>query len=667
MVPWSLLSKTPEFSNNRTRVNDTVMAILRAVLEGALIGALGVKATSEASAPYQAALDMEHDGFEGQASLSAAYLDILDPMLEVLSTMQEEYFAPWLGTWPEAIDWTAAVMGTHVSGALSSISRALDLIPVSVQAGDRNKENLVTLFFSQILGYYFGQDHFAIRNEAYDDILWVVLGWLETIQFIDLHTTLNFQDVVDAPGFAKWHGNIWTPAFSHRARVFWNLAKAGWDWDLCCGGMTWNPRLEPYKNAITNELFISASASMYLYFPGDWNDSPFFNGLDTSSDEHFTRPRGDDVFRPHDPIFLQFAQDGYRWLEESGMMNDQGLYVDGFHISGWNDPTSNNKKCDVRNEQVYTYNQGVILTGQINLWKITGNYSYVHDGHRLVRNAIRATGWDLRRQRPIDHGQKGRSPTGGEPPEESKLPPWHGLGRAGVMEDACDSQGTCSQDGQTFKGIFFHHLTAFCTSSLSLDEFLAYDRHTRDRMRSHLEECRSYAPWLRHNVRAMIRTRNEAGLVGMWWTAGHLGLKDKMPPQDDVEDPNAVDYRNDGVPDDPVWKRTPAGVTPPQAPGMASPEPRTNDEHVAFYTRQQTPRRLRKENEDVPGHAGANIGKETHTSMIREDLNDRGRGRTVETQGSGLALLRAFWEISTRTRSSKGQMNPGEGADPDEL
>lgn len=635
------------------------MTRIRIVLEGMLLGALGVRATS---APYQPPLDVGHDGFESSASLTAEYMDILDPMLEVLSTMQEEYFAPWLGTWPEAIDWTAAVMGTHVSGALSSISRALDLIPISGQAGDRNKENLVTLFFSQVLSYYFGQDHFAIRNQAYDDILWVVLGWLETIQFIDLHTTLNFHDIVGAPGFAKWHGNIWTPAFSHRARIFWNLAKAGWDWDLCGGGMTWNPRLEPYKNAITNELFISASASMYLYFPGDWNDSPFFNGLDTSSEEHFTRPRGPDVFRPHDPMFLEFAQDGYQWLEESGMMNYQGLYVDGFHISGYNDPTNNNKKCDVRNEQVYTYNQGVILTGQIDLWKITGNYSYVADGHRLIQNVINATGWDLHHQRPIDHGH-----TGDEPWEGSRLPPWHGLGRAGVMEEACDSKGTCSQDAQTFKGIFFHHLTTFCTSSLSLDEFLAYNRHTRDQLRSHSDECRSYAPWLRYNVRAMIRTRNDAGLVGMWWTAGHLGLKDKMPPQDDVEDPNAVDYRNDGVPDGPVWKRTPTGVTPPSFPRIPLPEPYKTDEHVVLDSRQQPPRQSRDDSEDVDNYDGAIDGEERDTSIVKQDLNDRGRGRTVETQGSGLALLRAFWEISTRNRSSKEEGNSGQRVDPDEL
>jgi hypothetical protein len=30
------------------------------------------------------------------------------------------------------------------------------------------------------------------------------------------------------------------------------------------------------------------------------------------------------------------------------------------------------------------------------------------------------------------------------------------------------------------------------------------------------------------------------------------------------------------------------------------------------------------------------------------DLNDRGRGRSVETQGSGLAVVRAMWEFLRR-------------------
>ncbi|ROV99288.1 hypothetical protein VSDG_03940 [Cytospora chrysosperma] len=655
--------------------------MLRTALSFVLLGAVAGRATTKSSPAHQDILDSPVDEYGGLHSPSAAYMDILEPMLQVLHTMQEEHFAPWLGTWPTAIDWTAAVMETHVSGALSSISRALDLIPMDGRVGERKKENLVTLFFSQVLSYYFGQDHFSIRNEAYDDILWVVLGWLETIQFIDLHTSLNFQGAVDAPGFAKWHGNIWTPAFAHRARIFWNLARSGWDWELCGGGMTWNPRLEPYKNAITNELFISASASMYLYFPGDWNRAPFFNEVDNDDPDHFARSSGNDVFRPHDPVFLDFAQAGYQWLADSGMMNDRGLYTDGFHVSGYNDPHNANKKCDVRNEQVYTYNQGVILTGQINLWKITGNYTYVKDGHRLIRNVIKATGWDLKHQRPMEHGipqESDETNVYDKPWEGTKLPPWHGLGRAGVVEEACDSKGECSQDSQTFKGIFFHHLTTFCTASVSLDEFMTVNSNTRGQLRSHTKKCGSYAHWLKHNVRAMMRTRDEGGRVGMWWTAGLLGLEDTMPPQDEFEDPGAVDYRNDGVPDDPMWRRTPTGVTPPRMPQVPLPQPAELydgvDERMLVAKKLLRQPELDggsddngEEEEEEEEVKEEEQGSDGGTNMTSKDLNDRGRGRTVETQGSGLALLRAYWEISTRSRSSRANVDAWQPGDTDEL
>jgi hypothetical protein len=31
--------------------------------------------------------------------------------------------------------------------------------------------------------------------------------------------------------------------------------------------------------------------------------------------------------------------------------------------------------------------------------------------------------------------------------------------------------------------------------------------------------------------------------------------------------------------------------------------------------------------------------------MLTRDLNDRGRGRTVETQSGGVAVVRAMWEF----------------------
>lgn len=642
------------------------MFLLQSILKFALMGAVAARATTGSIASNQHSLDSDDDETARLFSSNLTREDLLEESLKILQTMQEEYFAPWLGTWPTAIDWTAAVMGTHVAGALSSISRSLDLLSEHERTFTGPKENLVTLFFSQILGYYFGQDHFAIRNEAYDDILWVVLGWLESIQFINLHTSLTSVRAAEttngylgAVGFDQWHGNIWVPAFAHRSRIFWNLAKMGWDWDLCGGGMTWNPRLEPYKNAITNQLFISASASMYLHFPGDWNRAPFFNGIDTTSSEHLVRPSGQDVFRPHDPALFQAAVDGYEWLAASNMMNDKGLYIDGFHISGYKDPQNSNKRCDVRNEQVYTYNQGVLLTGQLNLWKITGNYSYVEDGHRLIQSAIAATGWHLKKQRPVDHipykddGYDGQWQWKGE-----RLPPWHGLGRAGVIEEVCDSKGSCSQNAHTFKGIFFHHLTTFCSSSLSQHDFLAVDNNAiNSQISSHASRCRSYAPWLRHNTYAMMRTRDQ-GRIGTWWTAGLLGLESEMPRDEDGADmtvPNAVDYRNEGVPEDPMWRRTPVGVTPPHLPKASLREAEAQRMEKLF---QRGPR----PGDDENVHDDYNDDDDREARSFRGDLNDRGRGRTVETQGSGLALLRAYWEISS------GPSGPPTGVNfPDEL
>lgn len=633
-------------------------------LRFALLGAVAARATANPTSSNQRIIVTPGTSRE----------DLLEESLDILQTMQHDYFAPWLGTWPTAIDWTAAVMGTHVSGALTSISRNLDLLPTHDATAVGAKENLVTLFFSQVLSFYFGQDHFAIRNEAYDDILWVVLGWLETIQFINLHTSLTSAQVMQSMseylgtvGFDQWHGNIWIPAFAHRTRIFWNLAKAGWDWDLCGGGMTWNPRLEPYKNAITNELFIAASASMYLHFPGDWNHSPFFNGVDTTSSDDLVRPSGQDVFRPHDNAFFLAAVDGYEWLAASGMMNDKGLYTDGFHISGYKDPKNTNKKCDVRNEQVYTYNQGVLLTGQVNLWRITGNYSYAEDGHRLIRSVIAATGWDIQKQRPLDHVPRADDDHDGNWRwKGQKLPRWYGLGRAGVIEEACDSKGACSQDAQTFKGIFFHHLTTFCGSSLSRQDFVAVgmEQNVESQLSFHRSNCKSYSKWLRHNTMAMLKTRDR-GRIGTWWTAGLLGLEDEMPPEEDGVDmtvPNAVDYRNDGVPNDPVWRRDPTGiVNPPRVPEVPQSKAATqgwSPRHADAATSVNDD----KENDyDVRSKSDETTGSNSHAP--KGDLNDRGRGRTVETQGSGLALLRAYWEVS----SGAGKLKVTRPEDPDEL
>ncbi|KAI1174067.1 glycosyl hydrolase family 76-domain-containing protein [Nemania sp. FL0916] len=563
-------------------------------------------------------------------------------LLSALNVTQSEYFAPWLGTWPDAIDWTAAVIGTHVSAVARSVSE--DLVFLNSKEDTvtdwRRASNLIDSYFAQIIGFYFGQDAVAMRYEAYDDILWVVLGWLETTKFINTHSDLNYAFTApdlseETPGVTDgrfnscakipngpYHGSVWVPAFSHRARIFWDLASHGWDTKLCNGGMLWNPRLLPYKNAITNELYIAASISMYLNFPGDDNESPYSNRTDrfNPGDPDSPIPSG-----PRDPKYLKAAVEGYKWLRNSNMTNAKGLIVDGFHISGYLDEHSNNTKCDQRDEMVYSYNQGVLLTGQRGLFDATGASSFLSDGHRLIQKVIKATGWDLILDKPIDDPLATKS---------GILPRWHGLGRLGVMEEYVDASGTGSQDLQTFKGIFFHHLAAFCAPLEAPDPELTgqqvHDRAFAGVRDAHADACKAYSGWLAHNVHAAMGTRDSAGRFGQWWTAGLLA-GDWVGPwptleNDGIDDDgrgemdNATDYRNTGVPSNTMWR------------GPAEPTSSSSAPYRKFPQQGQSP-------------LAKHVAKPQRQAIV-EDPNDRGRGRTVETQSGGLGLLRAYWKIA---------------------
>lgn len=498
-------------------------------------------------------------------SRSEAPAETLRDLLNALHVMQDKYFVLWMGAWPTSIDWTAAVLGTHVAATLSSLtSRPPD---VNNTAQEREAsfialENTVNHFFSHTTTFYFGENAFSIRNQAYDDMLWVVLDWLENIKFQGLHTALHYPttSLVNNTSKQAWHGTQFQDAAAHRSRIFYELASAGWDKTQCGGGMIWNPSLLPYKNAITNELYISASIAMYLYFPGDPIDAPFLAKGDSKKQY------------PHNPEHLKAAVDAYAWLKNSNMTGQGGLYADGFHIT----LTPGPPKCDVLNTMIYTYNQGVVLSGLRGLWLATGSQDYLNDGHDLIAKVLYATGW----------------------PQTSSTT-WAGLGRGGVLEDACDSHATCSQDGQSFKGIFFHHLAEFCLPLRPQEEqFLAggtlrsgpngTNEDWGEVYRRHLRQCDDYGPWIEHNALAALMTLDDDGKFGMWWG---LPFRQTMASTATVNSStlpvDAVDYRND-------------------------------ESNLDFST------------EAVP-----------------RDFNDQGRGRTVETQSGGIAVLRALFQWQT--------------------
>ena len=543
------------------------------------------------------------DPIENDQHESGSHGSSYTALLDAIDVMESRFFEVSHGTWPQSIDWTAAVMGTQVSATLSAMTEHPGILssasaPSLVEA--RDHENLINRYFTQIASFYFGENAFSLRTQAYDDMLWVVLGWLEAIKFINRHSGLHYTSSHPSSSHQyksnhSWYAHQFIPQYAHRARLFYDLASRGWDTTLCGGGMIWNPYLAPYKNAITNELYIAASISMYLYFPGDDNTSPF-------SQESEKLPPA----KAHDVRYLDNAVEAYKWLKNSGMRNAKGLYVDGYHIKGWRggkDGSNGTRRCDLRDEKVYTYNQGVLLSGLRGLWEATGSIEYLQDGHELVRNVIAATGWEDR--------------------DTDRKWGWAGLGRNGILEEQCDWSGTCSQNGQTFKGIFFHHLTLFCGA---LPEEREKGLRDRDARWLHRKSCDEYGTWIRRNARAAYVTRDEDGVFGEWWgrpSSSTSNDDDNKFEGNDMERPRSegTDYRNHGVPRDEIWRL-------PQDDVMYRPY--EEDLQFAWHKRRS----------------------EEDREVGTRDVNDRGRGRTVETQSGGLAVLRAMWSLVERRQKT---------------
>ncbi|RYF43536.1 MAG: hypothetical protein EOO38_18750 [Cytophagaceae bacterium] len=176
--------------------------------------------------------------------------------------------------------------------------------------------------------------------------------------------------------------------------------------------------------------------------------------------------------------------------------------------------------------------------------------------------------------------------------------------------ERCDPSASCNQDGQTFKGIFFHHLTAFCDplprSAVRAGATYAADSQLAH---SHRKQCEGYTDWVVHNARAAMRTRDEKGRFGSWWGApfGSEFVEEWEVPGAI----GAVDYRNERA------KMVVLDIVPE---GDSFTEPK------------------------LRGEGG----------KIRSgDLNDRGRGRTVETQGAGLSVVRAMVEFLRRREGNE--------------
>lgn len=176
-------------------------------------------------------------------------------------------------------------------------------------------------------------------------------------------------------------GNI---AYLDMAKTIFSDVTNGWDTE--CGGGVWWDKTHTYKNAIPNELFLLNAIRLHQRTPGDAGTNSYFF----------------------------WATNEWTWFSNSGMINSQNLINDGL--------TSN---CVNNGETTWTYNQGVILGGLVDLYKVTGNTNYLSRAETLANAAT------------------------------SKL-----VSDLGVLQEPCEVESGCSGgDVPEFKGIFVRHLT----------------------------------------------------------------------------------------------------------------------------------------------------------------------------------------------------------------
>ncbi|KAK0122557.1 hypothetical protein ONS96_009599 [Cadophora gregata f. sp. sojae] len=153
-----------------------------------------------------------------------------------------------------------------------------------------------------------------------------------------------------------------------------------------CGGGIWWDKANTYVNAIANELYLSVASHLA-------NRVPY-----------------------QKQTYLDIATKQWDWFQKTGMINSQNLINDGL-----------NNKCKNNNGTVWSYNQGVILGGLVELNKAAPNLSYLTKANVIAKAAIKA------------------------------------LSINGVLHDPCEPN--CGADGNQFKGIFMRNLQILQTAS----------------------------------------------------------------------------------------------------------------------------------------------------------------------------------------------------------
>lgn len=203
-----------------------------------------------------------------------------------------------------------------------------------------------------------------------------------------------------------WWALAWIRAFDltgetkylAMAKTIFADMKGGWD-DHCGGGIWWK-KDRRYKNAIANELFLLTAIRLHQRTPGDAGAGSY----------------------------LDWAQRTWAWFQQSGMINSDSMVNDGL-----------NERCENNRHPTWTYNQGVILGGLVELYRSTGDTNLLQQARTLADASTRTL-----------------------------------VNSRGILREPNEPRGLRGADGPQFKGIYIRHLAelAELTGDAGYREFL---------------------------------------------------------------------------------------------------------------------------------------------------------------------------------------------------
>jgi predicted alpha-1,6-mannanase (GH76 family) len=142
------------------------------------------------------------------------------------------------------------------------------------------------------------------------------------------------------------------PQYLAMAKTIFADIATEWDTRTCGGGVWWNKKTG-YKNAIANELFLALAAAL-------------------------ANRAGNEAEKQK---YLAWAQREWAWFRNSGMINARNLINDGLTSTNPNACTSNGRNT-------WTYNQGVILGGLVELYRADQDATLLPQAEAIAKAAI---------------------------------------------------------------------------------------------------------------------------------------------------------------------------------------------------------------------------------------------------------------------------------------